>query len=908
MTGERHARARDLFLAAVERPAGSRPSFLDDACGGDRELRREVESLLGHHQEVPETVASGVPPGPGAGRQDAPQDAGSRERFAPGEVFAGRYRIVAELGRGGMGEVFRAHDLVLDEPVALKFFPRGRRRHLERMLNEVRLARQVAHPNVCRVYDFGEADGEIFLTMEYIGGDNLASLLQRIGRLSQDKLLDLAHQLCAGLAAAHARGVLHRDLKPANIMVDGRGRAKITDFGIAAPVEATADTAVVGTPAYMAPEQLASGKASVRSDLYALGLVLHEMATGKPVFSSPTPAGYAELHKSATPAPPSQRVAHLDPGLEAVIQQCLEKDPQDRPAAARAVAAALPGADRLRLALEAGETPSPEAVAAAKAEGVLSPAAGAALLAALALVLTLVLVLADRAYPARQVWADHPPAVLADRGERILERLGYRDPAAPVDRAWGFYPAYGGLGDEDEDLFWFRQGPSPMIPSHLWATVYPRVDFDDPPPLEPGMVGMLLDPRGRLVQLSAVAEESGEEGDAEVEVADGQSAEVDWGPLLEAAGLRSGELESAPLQAPPPVYADRRSAWTARGDGAERRLEAASFKGRPVFFEIRSEEQEPVADGAFDWDRLWGWYMVGEQGSWLLLALAAVVLARINLRAGRGDLAGARRLAIFGVAMNAAAWVLEADHLPPLDELGRWQLTVGRMLLEAAVAWLAYLALEPVVRRWWPRALISWSRLLRGRPRDPLVGRSLLIGALVGSGWALLTQLDRLAAGALGLEAAPEIFMLLQLETALSGRLALAEVASSAIEAVFRGVLDLFFLVALRIVLRRWWLAVAVYVAAYGTLDTLQGIHPAVSWLILGLGITGVGAALLIRFGLLAYAMALFAYLLLLAAPVTLDFTAWYAETGFFFLALVAGLGIFGYWSAVAGRPPYTDI
>lgn len=199
--------------------------------------------------------------------------------------------------------------------------------------------------------------------------------------------------------------------------------------------------------------------------------------------------------------------------------------------------------------------------------------------------------------------------------------------------------------------------------------------------------------------------------------------------------------------------------------------------------------------------------------------------------------------------------------------------------------------------------MISWSRLLRGRARDPLVGRSLLIGALVGSGWALLTELDRLLTSALGLDPAPEIFMLMQLETALSGRLALAEVFSSCLEAVFRGVLDLFFLVALRIVLRRWWLAVAVYIVAYGALETLQGIHPAVSWLTLGIGITGVTAFVLVRFGLLTYVAALFCYLTLLATPATLDFTAWYAETGFFLLALIAALGIYGYWAALAGRP-----
>src|SRR5437870_136537 len=160
----------------------------------------------------------------------------SEGRFLPGRLLAGRYRIIALLGRGGMGEVYRADDLTLGQPVALKFLPEEAKRDeslLERFRNEVRIARRVSHPNVCRVYDVGEVEGHSFFTMEYVDGEDLASLLRRIGRLPQDKATDIARQLCAGLAAAHAKGVLHRDLKPANIMLDGRGQVVMTDFGLA---------------------------------------------------------------------------------------------------------------------------------------------------------------------------------------------------------------------------------------------------------------------------------------------------------------------------------------------------------------------------------------------------------------------------------------------------------------------------------------------------------------------------------------------------------------------------------------------------------------------------------------------------------------------------------------------------
>jgi serine/threonine protein kinase len=190
-------------------------------------------------------------------------------RFVPGTTLAGRYRIVSPLGRGGMGEVYRAEDLKLGQMVALKFLPPPllqAQDTLERFRREVRLARQVSHPNVCRVFDLGEVDGQTFLTMEYVDGEDLASLMRRIGRLPPDKALDIGRQLCAGLATAHELGIIHRDLKPANIMLDGRGRVRITDFGLAFHLlEGDAPDARAGTPAYMSPEQLRGSKLTPQS-------------------------------------------------------------------------------------------------------------------------------------------------------------------------------------------------------------------------------------------------------------------------------------------------------------------------------------------------------------------------------------------------------------------------------------------------------------------------------------------------------------------------------------------------------------------------------------------------------------------------------------------------------------------
>src|SRR5437773_574407 len=257
-------------------------------------------------------------------------------RFIPGTMLAERYRIVGLLGRGGMGEVYRADDLKLSQPVALKFRPEHMLSDgaaLARFHREVRIARQVSHHNVCRVYDIGEIDGRHFLSMEFIKGEELSSLLRRIGRLPSDKATEIARQLCAGLAAAHNRGVLHRDLKPANVMIDENGNVRLTDFGIAGLVEESrSDEFRAGTPAYMSPEQLAGTELTIKSDIYSLGLVLYEIFTGKKVFEAPTlPQLLALRNSDATPTTPSTLVQNLDPLVERVILRCLEKDPDKRP-------------------------------------------------------------------------------------------------------------------------------------------------------------------------------------------------------------------------------------------------------------------------------------------------------------------------------------------------------------------------------------------------------------------------------------------------------------------------------------------------------------------------------------------------------------------------------------------------
>src|SRR5262245_14059846 len=256
-----------------------------------------------------------------------------------------------------MGEVFRADDLVLGQPVALKFLPDqlvGDADRLARFRKEVATARRVSHPNCCRVYDLADHAGPPFLSMEYIDEENLDALLRRVGRLPEEKAVEVARQLCQALAAVHEQGLLHRDLKPANVMLDGRGKVRLTDFGLAAAAEELSATELrSGTPQYMAPEQLAGKEVTARSDLFALGLVLYELFTGRKAFPAASRDELARLHESGPPSKPSSHVSGLNPAVEQAILRCLAKDPKDRPRSAAEVLAALPG-DALAAAVAAG--------------------------------------------------------------------------------------------------------------------------------------------------------------------------------------------------------------------------------------------------------------------------------------------------------------------------------------------------------------------------------------------------------------------------------------------------------------------------------------------------------------------------------------------------------------------------
>ncbi len=850
-------------------------------------------------------------------------------RFLPGRLVASRYRIIALLGKGGMGEVYRADDLTLGQAVAMKFLPDEAgcdEGLLERFRNEVRMARRVSHPNVCRVYDVGEVEGQTFFTMEYVDGEDLASLLRRIGRLPPDKALDIARHLCAGLAAAHAKGVLHRDLKPANIMLDGRGQVVITDFGLAGVADDIRGQEVrSGTPAYMAPEQLAGKEVSTRSDIYALGLVLYEVFTGKRAFAD-SAAKLALVHGERTPSRPSSVVKDLDPIVEKVILRCLETEPSGRPATALAVAAALPGGDPLAAALAAGETPSPQLVAASGETTGLRPGVAVTCLIAVLLGLTVGTYLSIRYSAVEKMHLELTPEVLAHRAREIVKQIGY--PEKPADSAFGFaYDTNFQKSVEkegktppnwDEVLagrptmlqLWYRQSPDLLAASgYRDGFLVPGVITDeDPATTLSGMVNVKLDAKGRLIYLQAIPPQK--------DTAAPPTTPPDWSSLFSAAELDVSKLQPAQPEWTSLGMADARAAWKGVWPGSTRplRVEAAAWHGKPVFFAMIGDWNKPwrmIAPKSADEKKNWAAQIIALSILIAILAGAAL-LARRNYRHGRGDREGALRLAGVMFVLEIGLWLCRSHFVAGFQTFGYLMLAIAAALLWGGAMWMLYLAVEPWIRRNWPQAIISWSRLISGQLRDPVVGRDILFGVAFGTLWLVIFELANIPLARIG--AAPQLSSSAYL---LGGRQALGQWLLQIPFSIF-GTLQFFFiLLVLKVLvqflfrlvgLKSWrtdWIAAVLFVALFLAMRGLQSTHLAVDLPVILL-IYCVLALIVLRFGLVPLAVAAFTVDMLGNVPFTADFSAWYMSTAALALLSVVGLAGWGFYHSLGGEPLWT--
>ena len=730
---------------ATEIPQGSRycPS-----CGSVQSSVSQMPTAVS-----PPTPSAGSGSGPPRstpstpiGRLDSSGSFGGAA-FQPGQVLAGRYRVIGLLGRGGMGDVYRADDLELSQPVALKFLGSAladRPDMLERFRGEVRNARQVSHPNICRVYDIGLVDGQLYLSMEDVDGEDLATLLKRIGRLPRAKADQVARQLCAGLAAAHDRGVIHRDLKPSNVMIDGEGCVRITDFGLAVrPTEGGA-TEVVGTPAYMAPEQFDGRPATPQTDLYALGLILYETYTGKRALEAATWDGWKSQHSQVEPPSPEKIERDVDEPVARAILRCLEKDPAKRPRTALGLAASLPGGDPVAAALAAGETPSPQMVADSGGEGALASRVAWAWFGGFAALLVAVLALAPAADDLGLAPLTNSQEVLEARAREILSRLGYGSP--PRDNAAWLSRDYDAMlwrSHREPSTHWRRDyaetGP-PMVLSYrtsprlMFPENGPRVTGEDPPLSVSGMTTMLIDARGRLRWLLAVP--------PQVDSSLAGAEPLHTADMFALAGLDPAAFhEVSPTWVPLPPF-DLRREWVGPMPwvpGATARVTAAWWRGKPVSFAVRGPWDRPFRQVETPVS------LANAISGGLLLVLILIsmvfgaVTGRRRLAGGRADWRGGVRLALFIFMSSVLRWAVIAHHTGDAQkEFDTFAVSSGLGLLQAGFLFFLYLAVEPFVRKQTPELLIGWTRVLHGRFRDPRVARDVLVGGAFAAAGLLL--------------------------------------------------------------------------------------------------------------------------------------------------------------------------
>ena len=570
--------------------------------------------------------------------------------------------------------------------------------------------------------------------MQYIDGEDLKSLLRRIGRLSNTKALEISQQLCSGLSAAHAKGVLHRDLKPANIMIDGNGQAHITDFGLAtmpSKGQSTADSS--GTPAYMAPEQVLKGATSVQSDLYSLGLVLYEVFTGRRAHPQRTLVDLQSMHRNASaPLKPSDIVDNLPPAVDVAIRRCLDPDPSVRPNSAANLARQLSAGDPLTAAMIADEAPSPELVATYGERGTLSPTIAGSLCAIVLFGLFAILLISGKARSVNLAGFESPEVLQRD-ARSYLEKFGYG--TAGFDSAMGFLGREMGHGGESDPAFWYRESPKPLIGTQIPLEAMPAnygtmVNLLDPPWVTPGMLGMKLDPGigNKLRWFRAIPEQ--------YRFTETVQTKPQWSRWFDedVIGFDLDSLTPAKWRHAPLDAFDHSAAWEGQlpGSGEKIYVEAASFRDRPTWFRIMksSEFETPnsIPTPVYEVNRGTGF---GLSVTNIITVSLVAFFALRNWRLRRCDRGGAWKIAVVVFAGQVIGWTCLTSHTISPSEYFLVRDGLKSAIGSAFTAWLVYLALEPFARKHAPNLLVSWSRAIDGRFSDPIVGRDCLIAATV---------------------------------------------------------------------------------------------------------------------------------------------------------------------------------
>ena len=838
---------------------------------------------------------------PGGGNASSDSGRGDSLGLVPGTLLASRYRIVAPIGRGGMGQVYRAEDLKLGETVALKFLPESLANDpvwLNRFFLEVRTAREVTHPNVCRVHDVVETtDGSghplNFLTMEYVDGENLADLIRRFGRLPTGKAMEIAAQITAALAAAHARGVLHRDIKPANVLIDGRGQAKLADFGLALGRQAAPEAEVAGTPGYIAPELLRGHVATGRSDLYALGLVLYELLTGR------------RAVKDGKPVTGSirQYAPDVSPEAERAVLACVEPDPAKRPASAAEVAEAFPVQNALEAALARGETPSPEMVAESADEEPMPLWKAWTLLGGICAVLLVtwaissyggflqflppVLSPEEMVQQAKEILRDQGfPTRNVNRGSFVAENfpmLDWYSTSATRDQRTQFAQApQGSLLDTYQ-----QSATESLTPTHLTMSL---LGVPLKPPASTGIQSVQVDSNGHVLDL--LADPVGLPPPA-------AGSAVDWNKLLVATGMDPSTIKPAKADFTPLFPETERHAWTGSYPGHPEfifPIEASAWQGRVTRFAVLGS---PWAIPHLGYNRF---TEIGTDSFQFAGFAVSVLLAFANFRNGKGDLRSATRLAsllfVSVVLFGLFAVPFSAGNFA--DWLGALFSTVATGMVAAALLWLAYVAVEPLTRRRLPGLLLASSLLLQNRWKSPRIGKEVLVGMLLGVLSSLYFQVCHAALWPFFKTASLDVFPAAVLNGASSLVAGWSFNFMNALGTVAE--IAVLFTLLLVVVRRPWLAAILLTPGVIWIADARANVFLGAA---IALGLFAPVVYVLLRYGVTAAAIAFFFSEFSDALPWTHSWSSWLVPYVAADIGLILVVAAFGLWIAIGARSPF---